>query len=110
MPSVIRGSDSFDSGEVIGQNQTWQDVTASRATGVNYTNTTGKPIMLSVRVTTISAGDYMSLFIDNDEVVDDLMGSTVVGNFQINQTVIVPNLSTYRCATTGNLVAWYELR
>ena len=32
----------------IGVGQTWQDVTASRAAGVTYTNSTGKPIQISI--------------------------------------------------------------
>ncbi|WP_225519991.1 hypothetical protein [Escherichia coli] len=35
----------------LGQNQTVQDLTATRALGVTYTNTTGKPIAVSVRIT-----------------------------------------------------------
>lgn len=32
----------------IGYGQTWQNVTASRAVGVTYTNNTGKPIIISI--------------------------------------------------------------
>jgi len=32
----------------VGVNQTWQDVTASRSSGVIYYNTTGKPIQVNV--------------------------------------------------------------
>ena len=32
----------------VGVNQTWTDVTASRSAGTTYTNSTGKPITVSV--------------------------------------------------------------
>ena len=41
----IIGSGDIPSG--VGVGQSWQDVTSSRATGVTYTNTTGKPITVS---------------------------------------------------------------
>lgn len=34
----------------IGYGQTWQSVTAGRTSGTTYTNTTGKPIFVSVNV------------------------------------------------------------
>jgi len=33
----------------LGLSQTWQNVSASRSTGTTYYNTTGKPILVSVR-------------------------------------------------------------
>jgi len=33
--------------DVIGVGQTWQDITASRALGTTYTNSTGKPIVVN---------------------------------------------------------------
>ena len=40
---------SFDASPFgIGFNQTWQDVTSSRSAGVTYTNSSGKPIGVSI--------------------------------------------------------------
>lgn len=41
---TLATANSYD----IGVGQTWQNVTASRAFGVTYTNTTGKPIVLMI--------------------------------------------------------------
>ena len=38
----------------IGVGQTWQDVTASRVAGITYTNSTGKPISVSISIEAIS--------------------------------------------------------
>jgi hypothetical protein len=40
----------------LGVGQTWQDVSASRVSGTTYTNTTGRPIMVSIRSDTSSSG------------------------------------------------------
>src|SRR5690606_12694984 len=40
----------------LGIGQTWQDVTASRASGVAYQNVTGKPIALSIAATSNEFG------------------------------------------------------
>ena len=42
--------------QVIGVGQTWQDVTASRALGVTYTNTTGKPIHVIAGIFSTNVG------------------------------------------------------
>lgn len=43
---TVNADDSIN-GPFLGSGQTWQDVTASRASGVTYTNSTGKPITFS---------------------------------------------------------------
>ena len=47
-----------DNQQQIGVNQTWQDITASRITGVYYQNTTGKPLQLYLQV---NSGAFSSL-------------------------------------------------
>jgi hypothetical protein len=93
----------------LGYGQTWQDLTASRALGTTYYNTTGKPIAVHVRLTSNSsaAGTYA------------LDGITLVGNQQTSpgaslavDFIVQPNKS-YSCNVTGGtptLITWNELR
>ena len=52
----------------LGVGQTWQDVTASRAAGVTYTNTTGKPIMVIIS-DSLSSGWSTSVTVDGGSFV-----------------------------------------
>ena len=97
----------------LGVGQTWQDVLGSRSQGVTYTNTTGKPI-------TVSIGYYVN---GNPAAVGKIVinGSVTLWFCQINNayidtafaTVIVPNGATYQFTTTFgtmNFNSWAELR
>ena len=101
MSSVIRGSDDFDSADLFGSGQTWQDVTASRATATTYTNSTDKPIAVSITTTDFGTGDTM------------LVDGNLAGRFPANAAfifVIVPAGSTYQLTGTQTLNKWLELR
>jgi hypothetical protein len=96
--------------DVIGVSQTWQDVTASRAVGTTYTNSTGKPIFIVVACTGSA---------NNARVVITTGGVAIVGNgaagsgFYVNNSAIIPAGSTYVVSTpTGTLTlqSWTELR
>lgn len=95
----------------IGVGQTWQNVLSSRAAGTTYTNSTGKPIQVAIRVSVQSVFTY-TLSVDSI-VVGSLRndnGSVVIGQL----TAIVPNGSTYILSSsgggTGALGNWAELR
>lgn len=101
---------------VIGVGQTWQNVTANRALGTNYTNTTGKPIFVNVVQYNGGAnGVFITLTIDG-VLVDRDGGWPGGGNpMYANVSGIVPNGSTYSAAATGGnasggLNNWSELR
>lgn len=106
MASVIRGSDNFDSGDVIGQNQTWQDVTLIRSAGITYTNTTGKPIFVLGKFNYGSGG---SGWITVDGVRLDAGYETA---YNKSVATIVPNGSTYSYNSDGGCSLDYarELR
>ena len=87
---------------VIGLGQTWQDVTASRSVGVTYTNTTGKPIQLSITV----SGSSISLTISG---IVAWTGSGAVGTSLNYTSCIVPNGGTY-VLSSGTISKWAELR
>ena len=109
MASVIRGSDNFDSlvHQGIGVNQTWQDVTSSRANGVTYTNTTGKPIFVWITSSPWGATEATSVSIagiSSFECHRSPSGTTY------DTTLIVPNGTTYSYYHNIGFSKWLELR
>ena len=95
--------------QAFGVGQTWQDVTASRAKGTTYTNSTGKPIQVSVVVQDTSSVNDLYFFVNNTMVVGmiDLAGGSA--GFQ-QVTITVPSTHTYRLETGNLLNSWVELR
>ena len=96
-----------------GSGQTYQDVTASRAGGTTYTNSTGKPILVIITVN--QAASFVlnysitvsSVVLATVNVLTPSQSTTAV----IPTTFIVPNGSTYLLTiTTGTLNKWVELR
>jgi len=88
----------------IGVGQTWQIV--SRASGVTYTNTTGKPIAAAVSIRDAGGNDPVTAFVGATRVIyyiDVAWWETF--------TFIIPAGSTYKCDYSPViLVSWVELR
>lgn len=91
----------------LGGGQTWSVVTASRAKGTTYTNSTGRPILCTVICGAAANRPGCYVYID---------GSIVMGNISIYHysecvTFVVPRGSTYRVDGGGGLVinSWAEL-
>ena len=80
----------------LGFGQTWQNLTVSRASGVTYTNTTGKPIL--VLVNTYNGTSIV------DGVILRYIGTDTEGDWSF----IVPSGSAY--SVTGSIRSWAELR
>ena len=95
--------------QAVGVGQTWQDVTTSRSLNTTYTNTTGKPIQVSVVVRDSSNIDILNFYVGVVLMASmpDLAGA-VYGFQQI--TVTVPPTQTYRLDTNNILYHWTELR
>ena len=103
----LSGTNTGDGALAIGVGQTWQDVTGSRSTNTTYTNSTGKPIMVSVTVDGTNAG--VGFYVDGVKVGTTDVGS--VGSLGMNLIVLVPSGSTYRATLNGgSLKKWVELR
>ena len=94
----------------LGVGQTWQDVTASRAAGVTYTNTTQKPTFVKVRVR-------------NNESINNVVTVTISGSsdqsdggngsYQVYTSIyfiVQPNQTYSVSITAGTLIQWTELR
>jgi hypothetical protein len=109
---VITLANLADAAKSIGASQTWQDFTvpSSRANNTDYTNSTGRPIMVSVYAYFVG-GQSMELRIDSVSVA---LAGNYDGGAAIGGTVsaIVPVGSTYRLVATALSVVqkWAELR
>lgn len=96
----------------LGVGQTWQDVLSQRQYNVVYTNTTNKPIFVSiVSYPTPTPTAYVSFYIDN-LLVARSETSGINDNTQIS--AVIPSGSTYKMDNGGDngtrLKVWTELR
>ena len=87
----------------IGVNQTWQDLTASRAKGVTYTNGTGRPIQIFVNFDPDGGLSVLRIAGHNFNVSDN--SSEFV-------SAIIPAGATYSLSAWGvaTTMKWLELR
>lgn len=96
--------------ESIGINQTWQDVTSSRSSGVTYTNTTGKPIFIFIKGIT-GTGSNISLTINGIAIgIFSTAGTGVLIDLPL--PFVIPNGATYSCTSApgATINKWLELR
>jgi hypothetical protein len=102
----------FLNDQAFGVGQTWQDVTASRALGTTYTNSTGKPIFVVVSGNPSGLPETLILTIGGVVVWDQTIDGE---NSDTNVVVsgVVPHNSAYAVSTNGNnttISRWVELR
>lgn len=97
----------FVANTVVGVGQTWQDFTASRSVGTTYTNSTGRPIMVSVSLVATNVTNTGSILIGGVSVASQGLGNGLSNTWSL----IVPAGSTYRVNTTNqSILIWSELR
>jgi len=111
VPLKINADNSIDGNIGVGANQTWQDVTGSRALGVTYTNNTGKPIMVNVQAGSNVAN--ASGVITVGGVVMTGQAQNLAGVALVMPSVVVPDGATYAAslsAGTSTGIKWVELR
>lgn len=114
---VERGADGYPvNNNAIGVGQTWQDVSTSRTIDISYTNTTGRPIVVSVSLQNTSSGS-LTLGIRatvNGVTVADQSVYTNGPSFNCNASFIVPAGGVYQISKYGshtvNTSYWSELR
>ena len=85
---------------LIGVNQTWQNLTASRAAETIYTNTTGKPIQVAISYN----GNNAYFDIGGVEIYMPDYNAFGFAFF------IIPNGTTYRIRNQVGINSWSELR
>lgn len=99
------------SGGRLGVGQVWASYAGARALGTVYTNTSGKPIVISATCTINSAG--MLLYATIAGVVAAWSSATYAVNAQVGVTAVVPPGATYAISASGGTPAglsWAELR
>jgi hypothetical protein len=105
-PSTIQGygGQALAAMSSLGYGQTWQNVTASRALGTTYYNTTGKPIFWAWQA---NGNGYYSIIV-NGVTINTPYGAAATIPFS---TVIVPPGASYSSTVGGGSLAyWNELR
>jgi len=96
----------------VGVGQTWQDVTGSRAISTSYTNSTGKPIQVSINARSSTAA-FIQASVGGVTLIGSDNGGTTGPRMFIS--FIVPNGIAYSASlSAGSLVSgslqWAELR
>lgn len=101
----------YPSSKELGVGQTWQDVSAQRQAGVIYTNTTDRPILISITgVINVSSEDIV-LWINNT-----ITQRLNIGSRSGYVCAVVPVGATYKITTSSNsqinpsTLVWMELR
>lgn len=111
MTSVIRGDDDFDSDLLFGREQSWQNMLSPsvlRAFSTNYTNNTGKTIVLHVVALGVGSGGFLTLTVGSI-AIESVQAYTA--NARVTLTVPIPPGVTYSVAPSSvTLASWMELR
>lgn len=97
----------------LGIGQSWQDVTAQRQIGVTYTNTTGRPIALSVTLQASGLGGAADIKLSvNGQIVCFQYVGGMNASPAISAFWILREGDTYSLTaqSSGNLIKWLELR
>lgn len=98
----------FVSNTALGVNQTWQNLTSSRALGTTYTNSTGKPIQIAVSIGSVGADSNISISINSVVVIQQSIRAPY--NQGASASVIIPNGANYSATGGQVLLTWFELR
>ena len=91
----------------FGVGQTWQDVKGGRASGVTYTNNTGKPIHVLIEVQTFSGLDTNTLEVNGLVLAS---GDWGIDGMRPVVSFPVPLGASYRFTTNSTIMKWSELR
>ena len=104
--SATTATTATNATNILGNSQSYQNVTGSRSSGTTYTNSTGKPIWVWYSATSATGGATTTAYVDGNlacYTTMDLYPRAFAG-------FIVPSGSTYYINCGGNLAYWLELR
>jgi hypothetical protein len=114
-PSTVQGAggNAITAMSSLGYGQTWQDLIGSRSLGVTYYNTTGKPIMVSARVSAQISSQSLAMQVNGiyvDSMSWNVSSAAVSSAFGVR--AIVPDGASYLISGTGSaaLDTWSEMR
>jgi len=102
------GGSSWATAAGVGVGQTWTNVTASRAFGTTYTNSTGAPITVVIAFAFPTAGATGVLTVNGVAIQFGQVNSAYIQ--LASGTAIVPAGATYVFSATTTLNQWLELR
>lgn len=95
----------------FGIGQTWQNMTASRVVGTTYTNTSGRPIMVSVQGTPQGSTSFQIALRVNEGVVFSDSGWDNNERLPTGVVTMVMNGDSYSVSVNKlNMTSWWELR
>jgi hypothetical protein len=94
----------------VGIGQTWQDVAGSRSNGATYTNSTGKPIMVNMGISSTNGFNNIRASVAGVTVgtFDGATPTSTAGGGSVS--FIVPNGTNYSISWVGTRSFWSELR
>lgn len=95
-------------GQVFGPGQTLQDMTASRAFGTNYVNSTGKPIFIFVYSESTTTQGYNSIFVNSQIVAMGTFPAAQASN--VSQAMVPPGATYMATGASTTLRKWQEYR
>ena len=96
----------------LGVDQTWQDMTSSRAFNTTYQNTTGRPIFIGLSAT-VAGGGTMSLLVSpNSDMSSSVTADRTSDiNDPTGVSAIIPNNIYYKASVaSASGLYWAELR
>lgn len=96
---------------VLGVDQEWDEYISERSSNVIYTNSTDRPIAISVYVDAVTYAHF-DIAVDNIRVFHNINRSTTSYSLRNTGTAIVPAGSIYKvsCGSGTSLLSWKELR
>lgn len=99
--SALAGKANVSDLKEIGVGQTWQDVTGSRALGITYINTTGKPIFVTFDSygANTGAAQGMAIAVNGSTIAyttNSFSNGGLYQGYRQNLTAIVPAGATYQ--------------
>jgi hypothetical protein len=92
----------------LGISQTWQNVGSSRVINTAYTNSSGRPIEISVEFCQTGSSQNSAITVGGVTVVGNVGIQNINSGFQL--TAIVPPGQTYSVSGGNNICYWAELR
>lgn len=97
-------------GASFGVGQTWQDVTASRARDVSYTNTTARPIAVSISPNTATR-NVLTLAVSGLAISRLSINDASIGALATVSAIVPPGASYTLTSETGSAIGkWLELK
>jgi hypothetical protein len=97
----------------IGVNQTWQNVTGSRAKNTVYQNTTGRTIQVNITFSSDSSATNTDVYVETANPPTVIVGRHInVSGVGATTCIsfIVPNNHYYKTSANGTVQIWSELR